>query len=802
MSSIGLKTGRKSCEKLLRSFMPLKENDILQFDEFELDLTSRTFSRNGAQIPLNPKTFEILIYLVANPGRVVTKEEIFKTVWAGSFVEEGNIAQQVSALRRALGDRATCILTVPGRGYQFAARVQEFPSTDGAPENRTEDVLVQHTHELIQVVVEESFPVPVAAPAPSRASLLSRISHPVVAWSALGAVLLAGAATYIWARFSKPPELRKVMVADFLNLTGDLTYDLTMKNALEGQIGQTPWIQLMSAGEVNTSLAAMEKPLDTPLLGDTALEVCKRTGYQAMLRPRIESTPEKFGVRMSLDVVNCVTGATLATYKSTAGSKDELLGTLDSLSLRARRKLGEPSKSMDDYRVPFFNATTSSFDALLAYYQGMTLGRKAKFQEAIPYFQKAVEIDPKFAWAHSALAITFYNLGDRPKAAEYAQKAFDLTANVSEYERIYIRYTYYLTTLHDLDATEKEVLEWKRVYPNDMAAWEALTDVEIERGSFPQAIEAGEHALTLVATRAPSAYTVVARAYMRANRFGDAKRIIAEGQAQGFDSQPSHEILFNIAAIEHDVHGMQHELDWNKGKPGFYDMLGNQGIVAADEGRYQQFEEISKSAIPQGAKEDGAAVADGMLWEETRIEAELGREAKARELLKQVKDHSGIYSAVIEASAGDVAAAEAYLKKPEQYPHGTVEHFVYLPEVKAMLALRHHDPAAAISALEPAAPYELAAPEVIEVRGDAYLALKQGEKAETEFKKLIANPGLEDPMRPWTVLAHLGLAHALALEGNKPGSKSEYEKFFALWKDADSDLSLLQQARGEYAQLE
>lgn len=776
-------------------------NSIYRFDEFELDPASRTFWRNGAQIPLYPKAFEILIYLVANPGRVVTKEEVFKAVWPESFVEEGNLTQQVSFLRKALGDRSACIVTVPGRGYQFAARVEEASSTDESILNETEDVLVQSVRERTEVVIEESFPVPVAAPAPSRASLLSRISHPFVAWSVLGVVLLAAAATYIWVRFSKPPELRKVMVADFLNLTGDPTFDLTMKNALEGQIGQTPWIQLMSAGEVNTALAAMEKPPDTPLLGDTALDVCKRTGYQAMLRPRIESSPDKFGTRISMDVVNCVTGETLATYKASAGGKDELLGTLDSISLRTRRKLGEPSKSMDDYHVPFFNATTSSFDALLAYYQGMTLGRKAKFQEAIPFFQKAVDIDPKFAWAQSALAITYYNLGDRPKAAEYAQKAFDLTPNVSEYERIYIRYTYYLTTLHDLDATEKEILEWTRVYPNDMAAWEALTDVEIERGSFPQAIKAGEHALTLVVARAPSTYTVLARAYMRANRFGDAKRTIAEAQAQGFDSQPSHEILFEIATIEHDAQTMQHEVDWNKGKPEFYDMFGNQGIVAADEGRYRQFEDIYKAAIPQALKEDGAEVADSMLWEEIRIEAALGREAKARELLKLVKDHSAIYSAVIEASAGDVAAAEAYLKKPEQYPHGTLEHFVYLPEVKALLALRRGDPATAIAALEPTAPYELAAPEVIAVRGEAYLAQKQGEKAEIEFRKLIANPGLEDPVKPWTVLAHLGLARAYSLQGNKAGSKSEYERFFALWKSADPDVPVLQQARREYAWL-
>jgi len=289
---------------------------------------------------------------------------------------------------------------------------------------------------------------------------------------------------------------------------------------------------------------------------------------------------------------------------------------------------------------------------------------------------------------------------------------------------------------------------------------------------------------------------------MRANRLGDAKRIIAEAQAQGIDSQQMHEILFEIAAIDHDVPGMQHEVEWNKGKPEFYDMYGNQGIVAADEGRYRQFEEIYETAIPLAAKEDGWEAADSLLWEEARIEAALGRDAKARELLKQVKDRSAIYGAVIEASAGDFTAAEAYLKQPEQYPHGTLEHFVYLPEVEAILALHRHDPATAIAALESARPYELAAPEVISVRGDAYLAQKQGEKAEIEFRKLIANPGLDDPVHPWTVLAHLGLARAYALEGNKTGSKSEYESFLASWKDGDPDLILLQEARREYAQLQ
>jgi len=781
--------------------MSLTTNGIYRFDEFELDPSSRTFSRNGAQIPLYPKAFEILVYLATNPGRVVTKEEIFQAVWPESFVEEGNLARQVSSLRRALGDRSTCIATVPGRGYQFTAKVENGLPGNGSSEGPTEDVLVQRVRERTQVVIEESFPAPVAATAHSRFSLLSRISHPIIAWSVLGVVLLAATTTYLWMRFSKPPELRKVMVADFLNLTGDPTYDLTLKNALEAQIGQTPWIQLMTGGEARNALAWMEKPTDTPLLGETALEVCKRTGYQAMLRPRIEIPPDKWGIRMSMDVVNCVTGETLAAYKTKSDSKDDLLASLDSLSLRIRQKLGEPSKSMDNYRVPYYGVTTGSFGALLAYEDGVTLGRQAKYTEALPYFQKAASLDPKFAWAQSALAVTYENMGDGPNAAAAAQKAYDLSGNVTEGERVYIRYAYFLNAVRDLNAAEKEVLEWARVYPNDMASWEALTDLEIERGDYPKAIEAGERALKLVVARAPSTYTVLARAYLRANRYGDAKRVIAEAQAQGFDGQTLHGILFEIAAIEHDARGMQHEVDWNKGKPQFYDMFGNQGIIAADEGRYRQFEDIYKAAIPQAAKEAGAEVADSMLWEETRIEAALGRDAKARELLKLVKDHSDIYSAVVEASAGDVSEAEAYLKQPEQYPHGTIDHFIYLPEVKAMLAMRRHDPDAAIKELDAASPYELAACEIIDVRGTAYLAAKQGEKAEAEFKKLIANPGVDDPVHPWTVLAHVGLARAYALEGNKAGSKGEYEKLFALWKDADSDLPVLQQARREYAQL-
>jgi DNA-binding winged helix-turn-helix (wHTH) protein len=348
--------------------MPLTEADIYRFDEFELEPSNRRFSRNGAQLALYPKAFEVLTFLVANPGRVVSKEEIFKSVWPDSFVEEGNLARQISSLRRAMGDRSGCIITIPGRGYQFVATVEG--ALNGSPsQGHSEEVLVQRVRERTQVVIEESFPVRVAV-AP-RTPVFGRISRHAMVWSVLGLVVAGVAATYLRIHFSKPPELRKVLVADLLNLTGDQTFDLTLKSALVAGIGQSPWIQIMGAGEVNSVLTAMEKPLDTPLLGDTALEVCRRAGYQAMLRPRLESSLDKSGYRTSLDVVNCATGATMAAYKAGARNKDELLGTFDSISLRARRTLGEPNKSLEEFQVPFYNVTTTSFEALLAYFQGV-----------------------------------------------------------------------------------------------------------------------------------------------------------------------------------------------------------------------------------------------------------------------------------------------------------------------------------------------------------------------------------------------------------------------------------------------
>jgi len=381
--------------------MQLTGNSLYRFDDFELDVTKRTFARQGQRVTLSPKAFEVLTFLVAHPGRVVTKEELMKAVWPESFVEESNLAQHISWLRKALGDKAELIVTIPGRGYQFAATVE---APELVPETKAEfpgfqpgEALVRRVRERAHFVMEET------APAEKRRIFASSW----VAWMVTATVLLATAGYFGWQRFGPQPQLRKVVLGDFLNLTGDSSMDATLKSAVAISLGQTPYIQIMSDGMVHSTLSNMQKVPDTPLLGDAALEVCKRGNYQVLLRGRIEHSGFHYDV--SLEPVNCATGKRLTVFRGQALSKDEILDALDDLSKRVRVKLGEPNVSLEQFDVPLVDATTSSFEALQDYNTGGNLGNEGKIKEAIDYFHKAVDIDPKFSMGWDQLGVAWWN---------------------------------------------------------------------------------------------------------------------------------------------------------------------------------------------------------------------------------------------------------------------------------------------------------------------------------------------------------------------------------------------------------
>ena len=768
--------------------------DLYRFNEFELSPSERAFLRKGKPIYVSPKAFEVLTFLVANPGRVVTKDELLRAVWPDSFVEESNLAQHISALRKALGDKSGFIVTIPGRGYQFTAAVEAESSPELYSGARAGEIVVQGVRERTHMVIEES------SIARAEAKGRFHLSFRWVAASVLLAALIAVGLAWAMKRFSRPPELRKVVIADFLNLTGDPSFDRSLRSALESGLGQSPYIQLMSAGEEQSALSTMEKASDTPLLGDTALEVCRRSDYEALLNGKIEESGNRY--QMTMQIVGCVTGKSVAVFRAEATSKDVVLDTLDDFAGRVRRRIGEPVESIERFQAPMREATTFSFEALKAYDIGSELGNAGKYEESIPYFQKAADLDPKFAEAQASLGTAYYNMGAVDKADEYYREAFDLSANVTQLERVYIQSNYFIMAERDLPAGRRAFEEWTRLYPAQESPWIDLAVVNMQLGDFPAAIEAGEHSVRYVEMRPALAYANLAQAYMRQNRFADAKRTIAEAQALGKDSPLAHHVLLQIAMMEQDRGALEREIEWSNKNPQLYWSLETQAIFEASQGRYRRCEELFENGIAHAQKEVGAEVADNLRLVEAEVEIELGRTAKAKELLRQIKDHDDFDFAIESAWIGVPSAGQAILRKPEQFPHGTFEHNVYLPEIRSLMALNRGDKAGAVAALEPSVPYELAISEVIYLHAQAFLAARQGAKAQEEFQKLIDHPALDDAPYPRNTLAHLELARAYALEGNVSASRDEYAKFFALWKDADPDVPVLEQAHQEFAHLQ
>ncbi len=776
--------------------MPLKTEKVFRFENCTVDSARRVLLCVGQPVALNPKTFDLLLFLITHAGRVVTKEELLQALWPDSFVEERNLSQHVFLLRKALAERGLAerlIVTVPGRGYQFAARVEEVDEDTPARPAQGNDLVLHAVQSTTTVVVEED-----TAPAGSGRLASNLRSHPRF-WLASAAVLLLACGIFVWWWLHRPaPQLRKVVIAEFLNLTGDSSYDGTLKSALEVGLSQSPYIQVMGKAEEQGALATMEKAADTPLLRDTALEVCRRNDYQALINGKIELSGIRYPITMEL--VSCTTGKPLAVYRAEASGKPVVLDTLDVLAERARRKLGEPDKSIEQFQVPIRAATTFSFEALKDYEIGSNLGENSKILECIPYFQKAVDLDPKFASALASLGTAYFDLGASDKAVGYYKQAYDLSGNVTELERLYIQSNYHIMAEHDIVAGRDSFREWTQLYPEQETPWDELSTSNEQLGDYPAAITAAQRSLK-VNVRPTMSYENLAWDYMRANRFADARRTIAEAQALGKDSFTEHQLLMRMAMIENDRGAIEREIAWTEKNPRLYGSLGTQAVYAAAQGRVHRSEELFQSSISDAQKEVNAEVADSIRELEAEMEIELGRTAKALEILNQVKNRDSLVFAVLATKAGDTSIGEATLRKPEQFPRGTFEHNVYLPEIRALLALHRGDAAGAVTDLDPSIPYQLGAAEVIDLRGQALLAARQTAKARGEFQKLIDNPALDDDPYPRYTLAYLGMARAYALDGNTSDSRDEYQKFFALWKDADTDVPVLLQARSEFARL-
>jgi DNA-binding winged helix-turn-helix (wHTH) protein/tetratricopeptide (TPR) repeat protein len=789
--------------------------DLYRFDEFELSRARRVLLRDGQPVPLLPKTFEVLCCLVDNPGRVLAKDEILKTVWPESFVEENNLTQHISLLRKALGDRARYIVTIPGRGYQFTADVIAEPA---APPNATTSpmtmdapldpnagkVPAQALPDIgVQTFAQGTEP---ASPSAPRSPRLQRRVPLWVKFVSAAALLAAisGAGFSAWKKWAKTPELRKVMVADFSNTTGDPTFDHTLKRALEIDLEQTPYIDVMSEREAMGTLALMGRGKDSVLTADVAREICERSNRQVLLTSSILPIGREY--LLTVEASDCASGKKLAAAKAQAPAKEKVLAALDSVADRVRRGLGESSQSMENYQVPIVQATTASLEALRSYSIGQSMDAQGKSEtEALPFYQRATELDPQFAMAYGAIANEYYNLSEPNLAAQFYKKAFDLSDRVSAKEKLVLEAHYYSEGVQDMARGIDIYRQWAETYPRDWVPWVDLANDYTQIGQYIPAIAAGRQALRLQPDRAIN-YSVLARALMRANQFAEARSVGLEAIRRDRDSTGLHASLYQIAAAAREPNTLAQETLWAANHEsewyGWY-FLFLRAEAAAAAGRHKKAEDLFHSAWETAERENLPEAADQILLRQASIELSFGLPAAARGTLSRAHNPNPDLAdaAVVRAELGDRSLAQRFLSAHSaDAASGTLLADVDLPRVRARLAMQQGKPLDAVTALEPARPYELASYTVLTERAEAWLKAARPELAIPEYQKILANQGV-DPLSPRYPMAHLGMARAYARQKKVGESRARYERFFALWKDADSDLPVLMQARAEYARL-
>jgi eukaryotic-like serine/threonine-protein kinase len=518
---------------------------------------------------------------------------------------------------------------------------------------------------------------------------------------------------------------------------------------------------------------------------------------------------------ITLDAVNCETGAILAKSGAKAAGKDKALAALGEAATELRARLGESLPSIQKHDKPLEEATTTSLEALKAY----SLGGKAVAEQGsaagILYLKRAVDLDPNFASAYFFLAVLYGNIGETALATENARRAYALRQRVTERERLFLELSQTSYVTGDVIKDEQAAELLIRSYPREAGPYNSASSDKMSRGAYEESITDSQHALQIDGTDSIAAGNL-AQAYFALNRSDSAKVVLDQGVANGIKPAALAVDFHTLAFLRNDMAGMQRQIALMTGKAGFEDAIFSQQSDAdAYCGRLRQARGYSRLAIESARHNGTMEIAAQWAADETLREAEFGNFAEARRSATAAMQMSpnGRYiravAALALARAGDVTQAQSVADKlAKEFPEDTLVNSYWLPQARAAVELNRHNPAKAVEELRAAQPYELGLPvpgiaplEVLYLRGCALIAAGQGKEAGTEFQRILDRPGIVQSS-PTGALAHLGLARAQVMTGDRATARTAYQDFLALWKNADPDIPLLKQAKAEYSKLE
>jgi eukaryotic-like serine/threonine-protein kinase len=618
--------------------------------------------------------------------------------------------------------------------------------------------------------------------------------------------LIAGGWLFFSGRTHALTDRDTVVLADFTNATHESVFDDTLRQALAVQLEQSPFLSLVSDERVQDTLRLMEKAPDTRVTSNIAREVCRRTESMAVIEGSIAKLGDNYVI--GLNATNCRTGEVLVREQITSEDKPHVLAALQKTAREMRSKLGESRTTLEKFDTPLDQATTTSLEALAAYSLGSKKNREGEVAASLPFFERAIQLDPNFAMAYAGLGYQYAGLGEWNLADENFKKAFELRDRVSEQEKLSIESAYYWSVLGDLEKASQTKEFTEQSYPRDAWPPSDLSLIYGQLGEYDKSLVEAKEALRRNPTYSP-AYAILANSYINLNRLKEARATIEEARAKSYDSPELHICLYQIAFLQDDASGMAQQVAWSVGKPDVEDqMLVNQANTAAYFGRLREAREFLRRAVASAARNEKKEAAAGYETEAAFLEALFGNPAEARQRAEAALAFSkGRYvqmTAAFALVAADTVKAQGLADDlAKQFPQDTVMQFVYLPILHAELALSRKDSAKAIEALQAAVPYELGNAGglyPVYTRGKAYLAARLGREAAAEFQKVVEHRSVV-VTEPIGALAHLGLARAYGLLGDATKARAAYQDFLTLWKDADPDIPILKQAKAEYAKL-
>jgi len=616
-----------------------------------------------------------------------------------------------------------------------------------------------------------------------------------------------------------------IVLADFANSTGDAVFDDTLKTALSVALNQSPFLNVLSDNKVAATLKLMTRPRDSKLTPDVARELCQRAGSKVYLAGSIASLGSQYV--LELKAVNCQSGDPLAEKQVMAASKEKVLDVLGEAASKLRGELGESLATVQRFDVPLEQATTSSLEALKAYSLGVRALSEKGPAAALPYNQRAIELDPNFAMGYRAVGLGYAFLGQTERTSEYVTEAFRLRERASEREKLAITANYYQNVTRELDKAAQIYLEWIESYPREYGAYNNLGLAYAAQGQYEKAAEIMRQGKRLAPDRASwnenlAIYTLALR------RFDETRHMSDDTRVRYGDDLILHTAFYALAFVGSDSAGMAEQQQWFAGKPKYETFgLALTSDTEAYAGRAGKARELTKRAVDSAARTDNKEVGAIDLAIAAQREAAYGNVAEARQIaaeaLKLAPASQGVESeaALAFAMADDTVRAESLAQDlGKRFPLGTQMQSLWLPAIHAQLALDRKNPASALDALQAATLIELGnIPFVMNtsclyptyLRGEADLADGQGSAAAAEFQKIIDHNGIV--WNCWTgALAHLGVARANALQSRtSQGAAADaarvralaaYKDFLTLWKDADGDVPVLKQAKAEYAKLQ